>query len=148
MTTTYTTTTTGRAGFPLRTFFVPFPFVCFTLALITDIAYWQTSFLMWHNFSAWLLFAGLVFGGIGLVAGAVDMFRRSTRILGPGWLAAIGYILMLLLAVVNSFVHAGDGWTAIVPNGLVLSALTVALAVLTVIFAARRRSRVIWSIER
>nr|CAD6409727.1 hypothetical protein REQ54_00630 [Rhizobium sp. Q54] len=148
MTTTYTTTTTGRAGFPLRTFFVPFPFVCFTLALITDIAYWQTSFLMWHNFSAWLLFAGLVFGGIGLVAGAVDMFRRSTRILGPGWLAAIGYILMLLLAFVNSFVHAGDGWTAIVPNGLVLSALTVALAVLTVIFAARRRSRVIWSIER
>jgi len=148
MTTTYTTTTTGRAGFPLRTFFVPFPFVCFTLALITDIAYWQTSFLMWHNFSAWLLFAGLVFGGIGLVAGAIDMFRRSTRILGPGWIAAIGYILMLVLAVVNSFVHAGDGWTAIVPNGLVLSALTVALAVLTVIFAARRRSRVIWSVER
>ena len=148
MTTTYTTTTTGRAGFPLRTFFVPFPFVCFTLALMTDIAYWQTSFLTWHNFSAWLLFAGLVFGGIGLVAGAIDMLRRSTRILGPGWAAAIGYIVMLLLAFVNSFVHAGDGWTAVVPNGILLSALTVALAVLTMIFAARRRSRVIWSVER
>nr|CAD6618077.1 hypothetical protein RTCK_03518 [Rhizobium sp. TCK] len=148
MTTTYTTTTTGRAGFPLRTFFVPFPFVCFTLALITDIAYWRTSFLMWSNFSSWLLFFGLIVGAVGLLAGLVDMLRRSTRILGPGWAAAIGYALMLAVAVVNSFVHAGDGWTAVVPNGLILSVVTVVLAVLTVILAARRRSRVIWSVER
>jgi Predicted membrane protein len=148
MTTTYTTTTTGRAGFPLRTFFVPFPFVCFTLTLVTDIAYWRTSFLMWNNFSSWLLFFGLLLGAVGLVAGALDMLRRSTRIWGPGWAAAIGYVLMLAVAVVNSFVHAGDGWTAIVPNGLILSVVTFVLAVLTVLFAARRRSRVIWSVER
>ena len=148
MTTTYTTTTTGRAGFPLRTFFVPFPFVCFTLTLVTDIAYWRTSFLMWNNFSSWLLFFGLLVGAVGLVAGALDMLRRSTRIWGPGWAAAIGYVLMLAVAVVNSFVHAGDGWTAIVPNGLILSVVTFVLAVLTVLFAARRRSRVIWSVER
>ncbi len=148
MTTTYTTTTTtGRAGFPLRTFFVPFPFVCFTLALVTDIAYWRTSFLMWSHFSSWLIFAGLVFGAIGLVAGLIDMLRRSTRIWGPGWAAAIAYILMLAVAILNSFVHAADGWTAVVPNGLILSAVTVALAVVTVLLAARRRSRVIWSIE-
>lgn len=148
MTTTYTTTTTGRAGFPLRTFFVPFPFVCFTLTLVTDIAYWRTSFLMWNNFSSWLLFFGLLLGAVGLVAGALDMLRRSTRIWGPGWAAAIGYVLMLAVAVVNSFVHAGDGWTAVVPNGLILSVVTFVLAVLTVLFAARRRSRVIWSVER
>ncbi len=76
------------------------------------------------------------------------MLRRSTRVLGPGWAAAIGYALMLAVAVVNSFVHAGDGWTAVVPNGLILSVVTVVLAVLTVILAARRRSRVIWSVER
>ena len=78
MTTTYTTTTTtGRAGFPLRTFFVPFPFVCFTLALVTDIAYWRTSFLMWSHFSSWLIFAGLVFGAIGLVAGVYPAGRAA-----------------------------------------------------------------------
>lgn len=148
MTTTYTTTTTGRSGFPIRTLFVPFPFVCFTLALISDIAYWQTSFLMWHNFSAWLLFAGLVFGAIGLIAGAIDMLRRSTRIWGPGWGAAIFYILMLAFAILNSFVHAGDGWTSIVPYGLALSAITVVLGILAVMLAARRRSRVIWSVDQ
>lgn len=148
MSPSYSTTTTGRAGFPVRTLFVPFPFVCFTLALATDIAYWRTSFMMWHNFSAWLLFAGLVFGALGLIAGAFDMLRRSTRIWGPGWIVAICYIVVLALAVLNSFIHAGDGWTAIVPNGLTVSAVTVLLIVVTVWLAARRRSRVIWSIER
>jgi len=148
MSPTYSTTTTGRAGFPIRTLFVPFPFVCFTLALITDIAYWRTSFMMWHNFSAWLLFAGLVFGALGLIAGAIDMLRRSTRIWGPGWIVAICYLIVLTLAVLNSFIHAGDGWTSIVPNGLTVSAVTVLLIVVTVWLAARRHSRVIWSIER
>jgi uncharacterized membrane protein len=146
--TSYTTTTSGRAGFPLRILFVPFAFVCFTLTLLTDIAYWQTSFLMWANFSAWLLFAGLVFGGIGLLAGLIDMLRRSTRIWGPGWAAALGYVVMLAFALLNSFVHAGDGWTSIVPMGLVLSAITVILAIFTVMLASRRRSRVIWSVAR
>lgn len=148
MTTTYATTTTGRAGFPLRSLFVPFPFVCFTLALLTDITYWQTAYLMWQNFSAWLLFAGLVMGGIGVVAGAIDMARRSTRIVGPGWAAAISYIVVLLLAFLNSLIHAGDGWTAVVPNGLIVSALTVAMILVTILLAARRRSRIIWSVER
>ncbi|MCJ8519460.1 putative membrane protein [Pseudorhizobium tarimense] len=148
MTTTYATTTTGRAGFPLRSLFVPFPFVCFTLALLTDITYWQTSYLMWQNFSAWLLFAGLVMGGFGVIAGAIDMARRSTRIVGPGWAAAIAYIVVLLLAFLNSLIHAGDGWTAVVPNGLIVSALTVAMILVTILLAARRRSRIIWSVER
>ena len=33
---------------------------CFALTVLTDIAYWQTVNLMWQNFSAWLLFAGLL----------------------------------------------------------------------------------------
>ncbi len=147
-TTTYTTTTTGRSGFPIRNLFVPFPFVCFTLALITDIAYWRTSFMMWHNFSAWLLFAGLVFGSLGLVAGIFDIIRPSTRIWGPGWAPALGYIVVLALAILNSFIHAGDGWTAIVPNGMTVSAVTTLMIIATLWLAAKRRSSIIWSIER
>src|SRR3546814_18186459 len=122
MSPTYFTTTTGRAGFPVRTLFVPFPFVCFTLTLATDIAYWRTSFMMWHNFSAWLLFAGLVFGALGLIAGVFDMLRRSTRIWGPGWIAALCYLRVLALAVLNSFIPPGAGWPAIAPHRLTVSA--------------------------
>ena len=103
---------------------------------------------MWQNFSAWLLFAGLVMGGIGVVAGAIDMARRSTRIVGPGWAAAIAYLVVLARGLLNSFIHAGDGWTAVVPNGLIVSAVTVVMMLLTIMLAARRRSRVIWSVER
>ncbi len=44
--------TAAIAGHPIHAVLVPFPIVCFTLVLLTDIAYWQTSNLMWQNFSA------------------------------------------------------------------------------------------------
>lgn len=117
---------------PIHAMLVPFPIVCFTLTLLTDIAYWQTSNLMWHNFSAWLLFAGLVFGALAALAGVVDLlFRASVRAQRPAWPHAIGSMIVLALAVVNSLLHAGDGWTAIVPWGLALSAVTVVLMIVT-----------------
>jgi uncharacterized membrane protein len=120
------------AGHPVHAALVPFPIVCFTLTLLTDIAYWQTAHLMWQNFSAWLLLAGLVTGGLAALAGAVDLlFRSRVRRMGVAWAHGLGNLVVLLLAVVNSFVHAGDGWTAVVPWGLVLSALTVAVMIVT-----------------
>ena len=71
--------TAAIAGHPIHAMLVPFPIVCFTLTLLTDIAYWQTSNLMWLHFSEWLLLAGVVFGGFAALAGAVDMFRREVR---------------------------------------------------------------------
>ena len=67
-------------GQPIHAMLIPFPFVCFTLTLLTDIAYWQTGHLMWHNFSSWLLFAGLIFGGFALLAGlAAAYFNKHFK---------------------------------------------------------------------
>ncbi len=123
--------TAAIAGHPIHATLVPFPIVCFTLTLLTDIAYWQTSNLMWQHFSEWLLLAGLVFGGLAALAGAVDMFRREVRAQGPAWPHAIGGVAVFCLAFVNSLVHAGDGWTAVVPYGLILSAATVVVMAVT-----------------
>lgn len=123
---------------PVHSLLVPFPVVCFTLALLTDIAYWQTGHLMWQNFSAWLLFAGLVAGVIAGLAGALEfLFRRHRRTPGMVWLHVLGYLLVLGLAFVNNLVHAADGWPAVVPYGLVLSAATV---LLTILFAVLGRA--------
>ncbi len=119
------------AGLPIHSVLVQFPVVCFTLTLLTDIAYWQTENLMWQNFSAWLLFAGLVFGGLAALAGIVDLFMHSIRSHRATWTHAIGGVVVLALAVLNSLVHAGDGWTAIVPWGLTLSAVTVVVMIAT-----------------
>ena len=120
-----------RVPQPLHAILVQFPVVCFTLALLTDVAYWQTANLMWQNFSAWLLFAGLVFAGLAMLAGIVDMLRPSVRRQGRSWVHAAGSLVVLGLALLNSFVHAADGWTAVVPWGLALSAVTVVAIIVT-----------------
>lgn len=114
------------AGHPIHATLAPFPIVCFTLTLLTDILYWRTSHLMWQYFSEWLLFAGLVFGVVAALVGAVDfLFRSKARAPGAAWPHAVGGVAALILAFVNSLVHAHDGWTGVVPYGLVLSAVTV-----------------------
>ena len=117
---------------PVHTALASFPAVCFTLVLLTDLAYWRTANLMWQNFSSWLLFVGLVTGGLSIVAGAIDFLVRRRRSLHGGWLHAVLGLVVLLLALVNSLVHADDGWTGVVPYGLLLSALTVVLMIAAV----------------
>src|SRR3546814_13089787 len=81
---------------------------------------------MWQHFSEWLLLAGLVFGALAALAGAVDfLVRPEVRAPGAAWPHALGSVIALVLAIVNSFVHAADGWTGVVPYGLILSAATV-----------------------
>ena len=121
----------ARDALRLTSLVAPFAFVSFTLALLTDLAFWQTIDLMWQNFSSWLLFAGLVFGGLAIVAGIIDLVRQETRDNGPEAVQIVGFLVVLVLAFFNSLVHAGDGWTAVVPNGLILSAVTVLAMIVT-----------------
>lgn len=124
--------TAAIAGHPIHAMLVPFPIVCFTLALLTDIMYWQTSYLLWAEFSAWLLLAGIVFGALAAVFGLIDFIaRREIRAQPPAWPHAIGNVIVMVLAFVNNLVHAGDGWTSVVPYGLILSAATVLLMLVT-----------------
>jgi uncharacterized membrane protein len=124
--------TAAIGGHPIHPMLVPFPIVCFTLALVTDIIYWQTSYLMWAEFSAWLLLAGLAFGVLAALFGAIDFLgHREVRTQRPAWPHAIGNVVVLVLAFFNNLVHAGDGWTSVVPLGLILSALTVLIMSVT-----------------
>lgn len=122
----YPVTAVIVARHPLHSFLAAFPTACFTLTLLTDIAYWQTSNLMWKQFSEWLLLVGIVGGALALIVGLLDyLLRRRVRLAGPPWPHAVGSIAVLALAGLNSFVHSGDGWTAVVPAGLIISAVTI-----------------------
>jgi uncharacterized membrane protein len=106
--------------------------VCFILALLNDIADWRTANLQWQNFAEWLLFGGLVVGGLLLVVEILALlFGSGAQAQGPGWLHVLGLAIVLVLATLNNFVHARDGWTAVVPQGLILSAATVVVLVIT-----------------
>jgi uncharacterized membrane protein len=124
--------TASIAGHPIHPLLVPFPIALFTGALATDIAYWQTEQTIWSDFSSWLIAGGLVMGGLAALAGLIDFAsRRAVRAQRPAWPHAIGNVLVLALALLNAFVHARDGWTAVVPWGLALSVVVVLLMCVT-----------------
>jgi uncharacterized membrane protein len=115
-------------GYPIHPMLVPFPIVCFIGALITDIAYTQTANIMWANFSIWLITAGLVMGGFAALAGLVDYFGdRRVRAIRTATVHMLLNISVWVLELFNAFVHSRDGWTSVVPTGITLSAISVAL---------------------
>lgn len=118
------------AGVPLHAMIDPFPVACFTGALITDIAYANTASVQWVNFSAWLLAFGFATGLLSALLRLIDLLRlnRNERAAADWWHMG-GALLLLGIVLINNFVHARDGWTSVVPTGLTLSAITVALMV-------------------
>ena len=114
------------------------PLTCFSLALISDIAYLQTANLLWLHFSEWLLFAGVVFTGLALLALPVDLLVRRSR---PSWWAVLAGVVVLILAIFNNLIHTADGWTAVMPWGVGLSTATVVAMAVTGWLGSRRVPR-------
>ena len=104
------------------------------LTLVTDLAYLQTTVLMWKDFSSWLLFFGLIVAGVGCVLWLIGLLTRRP---GPSWGAVGVYVLVMLAAFANNLLHAGDGWTAIMPWGVALSAVTCVLMLLAAMLNRR-----------
>jgi uncharacterized membrane protein len=128
---------------PIHKMLVSFSAAYFTGALVTDLVYWQMPDVMWERFSIWLIVAGLVLAGFAVVAYLIDLVT-GRKIDGPATPRAVGYVLAVLLSLVNAFVHSRDGYTAVVPAGLTLSGLVVVVLFLTarVGTALANRSRV------
>lgn len=120
------------AKHPIHPMLVPFPIVCFIGALLTDLAYWRTANMMWADFSAWLLTVGVILGILAAIAGLIDFLgNRLVRAQAPAWPHLIGNAVVLVLAIINAFVHSRDAWTSVVPTGLILSAVVVVLLLIT-----------------
>ncbi|MEI9923508.1 MAG: DUF2231 domain-containing protein [Bradyrhizobium sp.] len=124
--------TAGLAGHQIYPVLAPLPFACFAGAFVTDIVYWSAPDAMWETFSVWLITAGLVMAGFAALAGMIDFVSNiSIRALKPAWLHVLGNVLALLLSLINAFVHSRDGYTAVVPTGLVLSGFVVVILLFT-----------------
>jgi uncharacterized membrane protein len=117
-------------GRPLHKILAAFSAAYFAGALITDLVYWQIPDVLWERFSIWLIVAGLVMAGLTVVAYAIDLVS-SRRIDRPAWPRVVGYALTIVLSLMNAFIHSRDGYTAVVPTGLMLSGLVVVVLLLT-----------------
>ena len=116
------------ARHPIYSMLLPVPVVCFLGALLTDFAYQGSGGnLIWVNFSSWLIAAGLVFGAIAGAVLLIDLARSADLRAGLGWWHFLLLLAAWIVELINSLVHARDGWTAVVPDGLVLSIIGVIL---------------------
>jgi uncharacterized membrane protein len=117
-------------GRPLHRILVSFSAAYFAGALVTDLVYWQTPDVLWERFSIWLIAAGLIMAGLATIAYVIDL-AGGRQIDRPSWPRVVGYALAVLLSLINAFVHSRDGYTAVVPTGLMLSGLVIVVLLLT-----------------
>lgn len=98
-------------------------------ALLSDIAYYNSFQIQWANFAAWLIAGGLLFAGLALLFALGNLIGAQRKAGRP-----VLYFLLLLvtwvIGLINAFEHAKDAW-AVMPTGLVLSAVVAVLALIT-----------------
>jgi uncharacterized membrane protein len=100
--------------------------------LVTDLAYARTADILWADFSAWLLAVGFFMGVLTAIAGVPDLIAKR-RLRPPRQTLAlvIGSLSVLVLGALDNLVHSRDAWTSVVPLGLILSAVTVIVMLIT-----------------
>jgi uncharacterized membrane protein len=136
-----------RVTAPIYLLLFPIPVVCFVAALVTDIAYAKTAYLMWLHFSEWLIAAGLAFGVLAALVLIVEFIAsRAIRTGSFGWAHLLLLFGALVVEFFNALVHSIDGWTAVVPTGMTLSIIGAVLALAAV--ATLFRVPVTWVVHR
>jgi uncharacterized membrane protein len=113
---------------PLFTGLMTFPAACFILTLFSDIAYAKSSDMPWESCSIWLLTIGLIAGGIFVLIGLIQAFGQGRW---PSMTLRIGYAIVLILEIINAFIHSRDAYTSVVPEGITLSVIVVLILLAT-----------------
>ena len=105
---------------------------CFVGALATDIVYARAPEMVWVTFSVWLITIGLILALVAVILGAIDRaIHHRFGALTSYWPYLLGFAAASVVEIFNAFVHSRDAYEAVVPQGLALSVLAVALLALT-----------------
>jgi uncharacterized membrane protein len=128
-----TRSTAAVFGHPIHPMLVVFPIGFLVGALVTDLTFWGTADPFWARASEWLLGAGIVMGALAAVTGIIEFVTISrVRSLAAGWVHFLGNATAILLSVWNLLYRmGGEADALVVPVGIILSAIVVALFLVT-----------------
>lgn len=135
--------TTYRSRFAAALFELldPIPFGLFVGTLIFDITYALTRNVFWGKGAAWLVSVGLLFAIIPRFINLVQVWVPSSAPLPARRFQRLDfwfYLVGIVAAILNAFVHSRDAY-AMVPQNVVLSAITVAFLSLALLMRALAR---------
>lgn len=115
-------------GHPLHPVMIPYPIAFGSAVVVTDVAYWIGDTRGWALASAWLIWAAFGTGVVAALLGAIDYFGvprvRKHRV---ATLHAVGNVAALVVVLVNGLIRIADVEDAVLPWGIVLSIVTVAV---------------------
>ena len=118
--------TASIAGHPIHPMLIPFPIAFFVATLACDIGFWITGSGGWFEPTLWLLGAGLIMAALAAVAGLTDFLGEAQiRSMSTAWWHAGGNVAVVVIEIVNFFLRYGEGSKAVLPTGIVLSAIVV-----------------------
>ena len=120
------------AGHPIHPMLIPFPVAFVVATLFCDLAFWRIGSDFWATAALWLLGGALVFGGLAALTGLTDFLgERRIRDLRDAWYHFIGNAAAIILILVNFYLRYVNGEAAVLPEGLLLSLLVVAIFLFT-----------------
>ena len=119
-------------GHPMHPALVSFPIAFLVGALATDVAFASTRDAFWARVSLWLLGSGVFTGLAAAVLGLIDFVAiRRVRSTATGWVHFLGNVAAVGLALANWLMRTGNVEARLLPWGLVLSAVTTTILVVT-----------------
>jgi len=136
---THPAQTRSRVANAIYALLNPMPYGFFVAALIFDAIYARSADVLWVKSAAWLITLGLLFAILPRLVNLVHVWRPSNR--SPSvekadfWLNLVA----ILAAIANAFVHSRDAYGTM-PEGMLLSALTVLLLSLGFFLLAMRHA--------
>jgi uncharacterized membrane protein len=117
---------------PIHPMLVGFPIALFVSAFVCDVVFWQTMNPDWFRATVWLLGGGLIMAALAAVMGLIDFLdERRIRDLNDAWWHMGGNVLAVLIEAFNLYERVQTNETFVVPTGLVLSAIVVAILMFT-----------------
>ena len=124
--------TANLAGHPLHPILITLPIGLFAATFLFDLLFWWRGAEAFATGALWLLGAGLVGAALAAITGLID-FTGDARIrqLRDAWYHAIGNVLLVLLQGFSFYWRYTHGSAGVVPNGLGLSAVSVAVMIFT-----------------
>src|SRR3954465_5693113 len=110
----------------------PFPVAFLVATFVCDLIFWRTGNPAWSTASLWLLGAALIMAALAAVAGLTDFLGdQRIRDLGAAWHHLIGNVIAVLLSLWNWYRRYEAGDAAVLPVGLILSAIVVLILLYT-----------------
>jgi len=119
-------------GHPIHAMSVAFPIALTFCVLGADLFFWWTGDPFWARAALWAAGTGFLFGMVAAFSGTAELlFVRGIRIRAAPWTHAIIAVTLLALLGTNWGSRLYGYESAVLPYGILLSALSVIMVAFT-----------------